>query len=139
MPFQPPLKLSKQLYSFIFLLAAMFSQSNAATLEQETVTRVNQLRAVRANQGASAFDAYNKQMDEAWTFFKSNMPLVLPILRNQLKTELARTQPNDLVLLDIGFFLHQSDSGEGKALGLDALFRLNPNDPVIVANGKELF
>jgi hypothetical protein len=139
MLFKHALQLSKQLYCFIFLLATLLNHSSATTLEQETVTRVNQLRTVRVDQGSKSFDAYNKQMDDAWKFFKSNKTLVLPILRSQLKDELRRAQPNDLVLLDIGFFLHLNDGDEGKALGLDALFSLNPNDPVIVANGKQLF
>jgi hypothetical protein len=64
---------------------------------------------------------------------------VLPILRKQLKAEIAREQPSDLVLLDIGFFLNENEAGEGKSLARDALFRLNPRSPVVEANHKELF
>jgi hypothetical protein len=78
-------------------------------------------------------------MDDAWKFFQSNKAQVLPVLQTELKTELARAQPNDLVLLDIGMFVYANGGAEGRKAGVDALLKLNPQSPLVVANFKELF
>ena len=80
-------------------------------------------------------EAYNRQMDSAWKFYASHKPGILPILRAQLNAEIAREQPRDLVLLDVGLFVHENDGAEGKALARDALFRLNPRVAIIKGLG----
>jgi hypothetical protein len=84
-------------------------------------------------------ETYNRQMDAVWKFYTSHKPEILPILRAQLKAEIGRDQPSDLVLLDVGLFVHESDGADGKALARDALFRLKPGAPIVNENYKELF
>jgi hypothetical protein len=115
------------------------NHAGAATVEEETVARVNQLRAVKAGPGAEPLEKYNKQMDEAWKFFSANKAQALPVLRAQLKSELSSPQPNDLVLLDIGYFLYLAREKTDKAMALDALFRVKPDSPVVEADFSELF
>ncbi len=115
------------------------STAGAATLEQETVTRIEQIRAIKAGQNSATMATYNQEMDAAWKFYTSHKPEILPILRAQLKTEIDRGQPSDMVLLDVGLFIHENDSSEGKALAREALFRLNPRAAVVNENWKELF
>jgi hypothetical protein len=121
------------------LAAAMSVPGTAATLEQDVAARLDQLRAIKAGQSDATWATYNKQMDDAWKFYVSHEPEILPILRGQLKAEIARGQPSDAVLLDIGLFVHENDGSEGKALARDALFRLNAGAAVIIDNWKELF
>src|SRR5262245_6981871 len=111
----------------------------AATIEQETIARLNQIRAIRAVSDSKAIEQYNKQMDEAWQFFSANKTLVLPILRNQLKDELTRPQRSDLLLLDVGLFVHSHDNADGKDIAKGALFALNPRAAIVQANNQELF
>lgn len=111
----------------------------AATLEQETAAHIEQIRAIKAGQSDAARATYNQQMDAAWKFYASHGQAILPILRAQLKGEIDRQQPSDLVLLDLGLFLHDNDGPEGKALAREALFRLNPHTSVVNENWKELF
>src|SRR5690348_2361648 len=115
------------------MLLAFACEAAAATqkLEQETPPRLDQLRAIRAGQSSQTIESYNKQMDQVWDFLRSHKPQVLPILREQLKAEMARPQPSDFLLLDIGLFLHENDPDGGKALARDALFRLNTQAPVV--------
>ncbi len=81
------------------LLAVTLGAVSAATLEEETSVRLNQLRAIKAGQSAAVNDSYNRQMDAAWQFFTANQTQVLPILRRQLKAEIAQGRPSDLILL----------------------------------------
>ncbi|HKC17773.1 MAG TPA: hypothetical protein VKC11_13820 [Steroidobacteraceae bacterium] len=121
------------------LLAVTLGAVSAATLEEETSVRLNQLRAIKAGQSAAVNDSYNRQMDAAWQFFTANQTQVLPILRRQLKAEIAQGRPSDLILLDVGYFVHEHDEGDGKALARDALFRLDPRASIVAFNWQELF
>jgi hypothetical protein len=123
----------------LLLTGAIATTSTAATLEQETITRIDQIRAIKEGQSHETMETYNRQMDAVWKFYTSHKSEILPILRAQLKAEIARDQPSDLVLLDVGLFVHESDGVEGKALARDALFRLNPRAAIVNENYKELF
>ena len=136
-------KLSRQpalFASLLGMLAVLVAMTTAAaTLEQETVARIEQTRAIKVGQDNATMAVYNQEMDAAWKFYASHKPEILPILRVQLKTEIGREQPSDLVLLDVGLFIHENDGSEGKALAREALFRLNPRAAVVSENWKELF
>ncbi len=124
--------------ALVGMLAAA-TTARAATLEQEAATRIEEVRAIKAGQSNATMATYNQEMDAAWKFYASHKPDILPILRAQLKAEIAREQPSDLVLLDVGLFIHENDSAEGKALAREALFHLNPRAAVVNENWKELF
>jgi hypothetical protein len=129
-----------QFLSLVVLLAvAVVTGASAATLEQETAVRIEQIRGIKAGQSTETIATYNQQMNAAWQFYLSHKPQILPVLRGQLKAEMAREQPSDLVLLDVGSFLHENDGTEGKALAREALFRLNTQSAVIGENHKGLF
>src|SRR5512145_2319465 len=78
--------------------------SVAADIEQETLTRLDQIRAIKAGGDSKTTERYNRQMDEAWKFFGANKPTVLPILRRELSMELRKGRPNNMLLLDIGYY-----------------------------------
>ena len=121
------------------LLTLLFNPAQAATLEDETTSHIETLRAIRASHDQATLENYNRQMNSAWQFFDRHKPQVLPILRRQLRSELVQAQPNDLILLDVGLYLHENDAAEGKAVARDSLFRLNPHSPVVDENHQELF
>ena len=139
MAVRPFFQLARVLVALGGLLAGTLYGARAATLEQETLTQLNVIRAVEAGGTAAQNAAYNKQMDAAWRFFSANKPQVLPILRSQLTAELAKERANDLVLLDIGFFLNTNEQGEDESLARDALFRINPRSSIIQTNYQEFF
>jgi hypothetical protein len=120
-------------------MLAAATTTGAATLEQEATARIEQIRAIKAGQSDATMATFNRQMDAAWKFYASHKPEILPILRAQLKAEIAQKQPSDMVLLDVGLFIHENDSPEGKTLAREALFRLNPRAAVVNENWKELF
>lgn len=118
---------------------AVGTTSHAATLEDETIAHVGDLRAIQANMDAATIARYNKQMDDAWKFFNAHRTEALPILRAQLKDEIARKEANDLVLLDIGLFVYGNDDPAGKAIAAEAFAKLNPLAPLVKENHQELF
>jgi hypothetical protein len=123
----------------LLLVAAAAAPAGAATLEAQTAEKLQQIRAIRPGQGDQADDAYNKELDAAWEFFNANKQQVLPILRRLLKAEIEGHEPNNLVLLDIGWYLHESELPDGKTLGREALFHLDPRAPIVDWNRKEFF
>jgi hypothetical protein len=129
------------IWQVIIVMSVFFAcgSSAATTVEQQALAHVANLKAIRPNQPAATIETYNKQMDAAWKFFQSNKAQVLPVLQAELTTELARAQPNDLVLLDIGMFVYSNGGAEGRKAGIDALLKLNPQSPLVVENFKELF
>ncbi len=137
----PPYARARTCLGLLFA-ATVFSLSpsgKAATLEEETLVHIGELRAIRADQDKATIATYNKQMDNAWTFFNANRSQVLPILRAQLKEEIARKEPSDLVLLDIGLFVYKNDDPAGKSIASEAFAKLNPLAPVVKENHQELF
>jgi hypothetical protein len=131
--------LIRSLFILLLVAAAAAAPAGAATLEAQTAEKLQQIRAIRPGQGDQADDAYNKQLDAAWEFFNANKQEVLPILRRLLKAEIEGHDPNNLVLLDIGWYLHESELPDGKTLGREALFHLDPRAPIVDWNRKEFF
>lgn len=121
------------------LIAATAVCAETTDLAQETAAKIEQIRAIKARQSTQAIAKYNEQLNADWQFYAAHKPAILPILRGLLGTEIAREHPSDLVLLDLGLFVHGNDAAEGKALARDALFRLDPRATLIDENRKELF
>lgn len=127
----------------VFLLVAGACAS--PSLGDEPATRgqvlahLDRIRAVRAGGGKAATEEFNRQMDEAWRFFKGHSTVALPALREQLALEVRKAKPNQLVLLDVGFFLHTEGAPEDRDLAREALFALDPAADIVRANDRELF
>lgn len=120
-------------------LALVSIGSSAATIEQETLAHLDRIRAIRAEGDTKTIEGYNKQMDEAWKFFSANKKSILPILRRELSLELRNDKPNNLFLLDIGYFLSLQEETSDKGLGKQALFKLDTASKIIRWNEQQLF
>lgn len=120
---------------------AVFSMTavSAADIERETLKRLGQLRAMKADVDAKAIERYNTQMDEMWRFFDANKPLALPVLRRELAREITEARPNNLLLLDTGYFVRLQDSPADKQLAKEALLKLDPTDKTVRQNQQQLF
>lgn len=121
------------------VLALGGAAARADSVEQETLAHLAQLRAIKAEADEQTLAGYNKQMDEAWKFFNANKKAVLPVLRRELTAELGAARPNDMILLDIGYFIRRQDEASDQALGKRALFRLDPAAATLRKNQQELF
>jgi len=123
-----------------FVLFALFAtESRAQTIEQQTLAHIEHLRTIRTDADDKTTENYNKGMDAAWEFFNANTQSVLPILRRELTLELQKKQPNNLVLLDIGYYLLLQTEAKDKALGKTALFKLDPTSDIVYLNQQQLF
>ena len=110
----------------------------SSTVEQETLVKLGQLRAVSTGPGSKPAAEYNSQMDAMWKFFNENKNEVLPILARELEAEMTHTKPSDLVLLDIGYFLAMQNNSY-KKIAKRALFTLTPSTEIIQQNFQDLF
>jgi hypothetical protein len=106
---------------------------------QQVLAHLDHLRAVRAGAGTEATERYNRQMDEAWRFFDTHAAVALPVLRDQLAMEIRKEKPNQLLLLDIGFFLNSKGTRQDQGLAREALFALDLAAEIVKVNDKELF
>ena len=121
----------------LFVLVA--SGSSAQTIEQQALAHLEKIKAVRADADENTVAGYNKSMDEAWKFFDANKAAVLPVLRREIGTELRTARPNDMLLLDVGYYLRLQGDTSDKELAKEALFKLNPTSRVVYLNHQQLF
>ena len=123
----------------VAITVSFASMAFAASVEQETLSYLERIKAMKADADATTIESYNKTMDAAWKFFKANKPSVLPVLRRELQRELKSERPNYLILLDIGYFIRFEPAAADKELGRAALLRIEPNAPILRQNQQQLF
>lgn len=123
----------------ILLLAVGIGAAQPVSIEEETMKRLTVIRAIKPEGDREATDRSNKQLDEAWEFFRANKPTVLPILRRELSEELRKGEANQMLLLDIGYFIRLQEDPSDKELGRLALFAIAPDAQIIRGNGDQLF
>lgn len=121
------------------LLVFGASAAHAATVEEDTLKWLEVLRAIRPEGAVADTDRYNRQMDDAWKFFRANKTEVLPILRKELSAEMRQPRPNQLVLLDIGYFIRLQDAPADKELGRQAFFAVDGDAEIVRWNSDQLF
>ena len=127
-------------YVFLtFLLAETMGTAQPASIEEETTKWLNTIRAMKPEGGRDATDLYSKQLDKAWKYFIAHKPNVLPILRRELSSELRKESPNQMLVLDIGYFIRLQGDQEDKELGREAFFAIDPGDQIVQWNGQQLF
>lgn len=121
------------------LFALITGVVHSVPLDQQTHAYLKQIRAIRAAGDAKTIEGYNKAMDEAWKFFSTNRKSVLPILRKELRAEMQKNKPNNLVLLDIGHFVRLQPGSIDKKLGKEALLKLDTDSKIVRWNQQQLF
>ncbi len=123
----------------VTLIVIIAGMASAASLEQETLAHLERIKAMRADADAKTMESYNKNMDATWQFFNTNKSSVLPILRQELKRELQSEKPNQMLLLDIGYFIRLQPDAADRELGKTALLRIDPGAPIVRWNQPQLF
>ena len=110
-----------------------------ATTEEETVKWLTAIRAIKPEGGPDATARYNKQLDEAWKFFTANKAAVLPILRKELSAEIAKDRPNQMLLLDVGYYIRLQEDASDKELGRRTFFTIDLDAEIVRWNQQQLF
>jgi hypothetical protein len=127
-------------YIFVTLFVSSgLGTAHAASTEEETGKWLATIRAIKPEGGRDSTDRYNKQLDDAWKFFTANKATVLPILRRELSAELRKEHPNQMLLLDIGYFIRLQEDRSDKDLGRQAFFAIDSSAEVVRWNGQQLF
>lgn len=125
--------------TIVALAAACCMAAAVAAPADETLQRLGQIRAMPAATGPQDALRQRGELDAAWRWFGNHKADALPVLRRELAAELKKAQPNQLVLLDVGYFLRaQGDPGD-KGLALQALLRIDPAGTVPQSQSQQLF
>jgi len=111
----------------------------ASVGDADVVARLAQIRAMQAPADATAAREQNLTLDNAWRFFGDNKPQSLPVLRRELAAELRKPQPNQLLLLDVGYFLGRQGEAQDRQLALQTLLAIDPDAPLVKAGSEQLF
>lgn len=123
------------------VLAISPSAQETPDIERGILERLDLIRAINVTSDREVLTRYSEELDEAWAFFRDNKEAALPILVRQLRAEHEKQEPNDYMLLDVGYFLYIE--GEQDSLyreqALQSLYSLNPLDDVVRANQQQLF
>ncbi|UGQ48842.1 hypothetical protein [Massilia endophytica] len=115
------------------------AMSAALAAEQDTAARLNEMRAMQAAPDEKAAAEQRRQLDNIWRYFGDNKASALPVLRSQLAAELRKAKPNQLMLLDVGYFLRAQGEPSDKALSTQALLAIDPESSAIAAQSQQLF
>ncbi len=121
------------------LAAATMMGAVAAPGDEPVLERLAQMRGLPVAAAPQEAARQRGELDAAWRWFGNNKAQALPVLRRELALELKKARPNQLVLLDVGYFLRAQGESADKALALAALLRIDPEGPAATAQGQQLF
>ncbi|WP_175016791.1 hypothetical protein [Massilia sp. YMA4] len=121
------------------LAAATCMAGALAAPADETLQRLAQIRALPAATATQDALRQRGELDAAWRWFGNHKAEALPVLRRELAAELKKAQPNQLVLLDVGYFLRAHGEPGDTALALQALLRIDPDGTVPKSQSQQLF
>ena len=124
----------------LFSLFCTLSISAIDPYEQEIQTAIVNLRKVTPSDKEEELKKFNSIMDENWKIFNKKKDISRPILINILKQEMASPNGNDLVLLDIGWFLALSDKqSELSSFLLNVYQKIDFTKKIISFNDEQFF
>lgn len=103
---------------------------------REALAHVERLRTIK---GGGDVKAAERLREDAGKYFVAHHAAALPVLRRQLGLESARPVRNDVVLLDLGAYLHERGEPADKALARTALFALDPTAESVRGSRQQLF
>jgi hypothetical protein len=106
-------------------------------VDKEVRRHLAEVRAIVPD--SAQVEKYNRQMDEAWAYFTAHRQAAIPVIREALGNESRAAHPNQLVLLDGGYFLFTNGGAADKDAAKSALFAIDPAAEIIRWNWDELF
>lgn len=127
-----------RLFGIVMLFG--FSIVAADTYEQEIQNAIVALREITPSEDAASLKRFNSIMDSNWKTFRKDKKTSIPILTKVLQDEIADKKPNDLVLLDIAWFLALSDENvELNSILLKTYEKIDFAKEIITQNEEQFF
>lgn len=121
------------------LAAAGCMAGALAAPADETLQRLAQMRGLPTATGPQDALRQRGELDASWRWFGNHKAEALPVLRRELAAELKKAQPNQLLLLDVGYFLRAQGEPADSALALQALLRIDPDGTAPKSQSQQLF
>lgn len=130
------------LIGWMALAPPLFSQEiGRASFRDAVAAAIQSMRGVHIEgQSQTQIRALNDRLDRAWDTIRRAGPGATPMLRTALSAELEkRGKPDSFFLLDVSDLLHATDPQKSEDLVVDALSRLDLDDPTMLANTERHF
>ena len=130
-----------QIIICIFYLT-FFLQSCRMTpeaIEKKVSLNIEQLRNIELPKDSKEAKEYNKLMDNHWKFYQNYKEETISLIDSCLYKEIDCKKPNDLILLDLGYYLYLNGTDEQKKLAVLALYSINTNQQIIDFNFEQFF
>ncbi|MBM9592487.1 hypothetical protein JWG41_19745 [Leptospira sp. 201903075] len=78
---------------------------SAESYEEEVLRSIESIRTIKASEDKKEIGEFNSLMDANWKTFSEKKSVSIPIIHSKLKEELNSNSPNQMVLLDLSWYL----------------------------------
>ncbi|MGE8721288.1 hypothetical protein ACO2KH_07480 [Leptospira terpstrae] len=125
---------------WLLLLLIFTLDLSANSYEDEVISSIESIRTIKASEDKNEIGKFNSLMDANWKKFSEKKSVSIPIIQIKLKEELNSPSPNQMVLLDLSWFLAISNPNkEDLEIILKTYEAIDFQDPLIVQNTQQYF
>lgn len=125
---------------WLLLLLIFTLDLSANTYEEEVISSIESIRTIKASEDKNEIGEFNSLMDANWKKFSEKKSVSIPIIQIKLKEELNSPSPNQMVLLDLSWFLAISNPNkEDLEIILKTYEAIDFQDPLMVQNTQQYF
>ncbi|TGL53455.1 hypothetical protein EHQ55_02390 [Leptospira meyeri] len=123
--------------SLIFLTStSLFPES----YEEEVIHSIESIRTIRTSEDKTEIENFNSLMDSNWKKFSEKKSTSLPIIRTKLKNELSSKSPNQMILLDLSWYLALSNPEKEEIDLIEKAYEtIDFQSPIIIQNTQQYF
>ncbi|TGL38949.1 hypothetical protein [Leptospira perdikensis] len=123
------------------LLFIVFGASlSAETYEDEVNRSIESIRTIKDSEDKKEIEEFNFLMDANWKKFSEKKSVSIPIIQTKLKEELNSITPNQMLLLDLSWYLAVSDPNQEQINLIAKTFEtIDFRNPTIVQNTQQYF
>lgn len=123
----------------IYLLLFTNISLLAETYEEEVIQSIESIRTIKDSEDKKEIEEFNSLMDSNWKKFAEKKSVSIPIIQNKLKEELSSKTPNQMILLDLSWYLVNSDPNCDLQIITQTFEAIDFRNPTIIQNTQQYF
>ncbi len=124
-------------FAIAWAMATCAFNTSAANTRPDLLAAINVMRGIQVSTDQAKNEATNKRLDAAWTFLRKNPKDAATALRAEIAADLHKGTPDPFFVFDAADLLHLIDGEHTHDFVVDALFAVDPFNPVIKANAVQ--